>query len=92
MATRTIHTFGFTQILGAEMRDWYLYFLNIHSEPGIKYLFVLQINSASKKTLNFSSGFLEDAKDKAFEALKTREFIFVNDRFQNENNAVFGVF
>ncbi len=48
--------------------------------------------SASKKTLIFSSGFLEDAKDKAFEALKNREFTFVNDRFQNENNAVFGVF
>ncbi len=39
------------------------------------------INSASKKTLNFSCGFLEDAKDKAFEALKIREFTFVNDRF-----------
>ena len=29
--------------------------------------------SASKKTLNFSSGVLEDAKDKAFEVLKIRE-------------------
>ena len=42
--------------------------------------------------LNFSSGFLENVKDKAFEVLKIREFAFVNDRFQNESNAVFDVF
>jgi len=29
---------------------------------------------------------------KAFEVLKIKEFTFVNDCFQNENNAVFGVF
>ncbi len=58
----------------------------------IDFLLTVRITSASKKTLNFSSGFLEEAKDKAFEALKIREFTFVNDRFQNENNAVFGVF
>ena len=44
------------------------------------------------KTLNFSIGFLEDVKDKAFEVLKIREFTFVNGRFQNESNAVFDVF
>ena len=40
----------------------------------------------------FSSGSLENVKDKAFEVLKFREFTFVNDRFQNKSNAVFGVF
>ncbi len=58
----------------------------------MKEILFIFLNSASKKTLNFSSGFLEDTKDKAFEALKIREFTFVNDRFQNENNTVFGVF
>jgi len=34
----------------------------------------------------------EGVKDKAFEVLKNREFAFANDCFQNESNAVFGVF
>ena len=34
----------------------------------------------------------KNVKDKAFEVLKIKEFTFVNDCFQNKNNAVFGVF
>ncbi len=34
----------------------------------------------------------KNVKGKAFEVLKIKEFTFVNDCFQNKNNAVFGVF
>jgi len=48
--------------------------------------------SASKKTRIVLCGSIKNAKDKAFEILKAKEFTFVNDCFQDENNAVFGVF
>ena len=51
-----------------------------------------QLISANKKTMKISSGSLENVKNKAFEALKIREFTFVNDCFQDKSNAVIGVF
>ena len=44
------------------------------------------------KTKCFESLSQESSKDKAFEVLKIKEFTFVNGCFQNESNAVFGVF
>ena len=34
----------------------------------------------------------KNVKDKAFDVLKIKEFTFVNDCFQNKNNALFDVF
>ena len=50
------------------------------------------LSSVSKKTPYFRKSLAKNIKDKAFEVLKIKEFTFVNDCFQNENNAVFGVF
>ena len=50
------------------------------------------LTNANKRTNDFSSGFLENIKDKAFEVLKIKEFTIVTDCFQDESNAVFGVF
>jgi hypothetical protein len=56
------------------------------------------LDSVSKKTPYFRKPLAKNIKDKAcpeldsgaFEVLKIKEFAFVNDCFQNENNAVFG--
>ena len=59
-------------------------------------IFVFKIShniiSVSKKTPCFQKSLAKNIKDKAFEVLKIKKFAFVNDCFQNENNAVFGVF
>ena len=52
----------------------------------------MEVLSISKKTALFRCLCQEGFKDKAFEVLKIKEFTFVNDCWQNENNAVFGVF
>jgi hypothetical protein len=50
--------------------------------------------STSKKTLLFFRSLIEEVKDKAFDVLKAKEFTppQADDCFQNESNAVFGVF
>ena len=53
---------------------------------------ILKLVSVSKKNTFFRCLCQENFKDKAFEILKIKEFTFVHDFFQNEINAVFGVF
>ena len=44
------------------------------------------------RKLPFFKWLLENVKNKACEILKIKEFTFVNDCFQDEHNAIIGVF